>query len=261
MGSHIPWCFRQRYDAVTSRTYHRAILRIKRRGHLKWRGLQLGSGFEVELRYSKSVKVTGEVIGLNEDFELNSLLARFLDLNHGLIEGSLFELQDNLFNYRRHYRQECRWKSAVLTYGFLTFIYDHPCLPDECTRSSLQMETDSRVRRCIRDNQDVFRLAYDRLMAVSQSEAATWWYIFWVSRGLIVIQTVFSDFLLLRMTSGGETTTAFLVCKSMLPISIHITRRPLPTSLCLDPFLKPSSHRGDYFIRNPIFLTSSMRAS
>lgn len=180
MGSHIPWFFGRRYDAVTSRSYHRAILHIKRRGHLEWRGLQLGSGFEVELRYSKTVKVTGEVIGLNEDLDLNPLLARFLALNRGQIETSLYELEEKLSHYRRHYRKECQWKSAVLTYRFMTFIYDQPHLPDECTRSSLQLETDSRVKECIGDNQNVFRSTYDRLMAVSRSETETWWYIFWV---------------------------------------------------------------------------------
>lgn len=238
VGSHIPWCFGQRYDAVTSRTYRRAILRIKRRGCLEWRGLQLGSGFEVELKYSKSVKVTGEVIGLNEDFDLNSLLARFLELNRELIEKSLYELQEKLSHYRRHHQEECRWKSAVLTYRFMTFIYDHPRLPDECTRSSLQTETDSRVKKCVGNNQAVFRSAYDRLTAVSQSQAVTWWYIFWVRRQSIFVETSF--IISFRMTSGGEITTPFLVCESTQPILILITRPPSPTRPCPDLLSKVS---------------------
>ena len=191
MGGNIPWLFGQRYDAVTSRTYLQAILCIKRRGHLKWRGLQLGSGFDIELRYSKSVKVTGEVIGLNEDFDLNSLLARFLELNRELIEKTLYELQDKISQYRRHYWKECRWKSTVLTYRFMTLIYSHPNLPDECTRSSLQIETDFRVKECVGKNKAVFRSAYDRLTAVSRTEAATWWYIFWVRPLLIPLKIIF----------------------------------------------------------------------
>jgi len=62
---------------------------------------------------------------------------------------------------------------------FMTLIYTHPNLPDECTRSSLQIETDFRVKECVGKNKAVFRSAYDRLTAVSQTEAGTWWYIFW----------------------------------------------------------------------------------
>jgi len=181
VGAHFPWCCGRRYGAVTSRPYHRAVLRIKRRGHLEWKGLQLGSGFAVELRYSKNLIVTGDVIGLNEDFDLNHTLAHFLELNHYLIDRGRYGFEEKLTDYRRHHRKECQWKSRALTYRFMTFVYDQPHLPEQCMQSSLSMETDCRVRECIEGGQTVFESAYERLMAVSHSEAATWWYIFWVS--------------------------------------------------------------------------------
>src|SRR6266545_629419 len=227
----MPW-FGKRYEAVTSRKYRRAVLHIKRHGHLAWHGLQLGSGFEVELRYSKSVKVTGEVIGLNEDFDLNSLLARFLELNRDLIDKGLQEVQAKLSSYRLHHRKECQWKSSVLTYRFMTFVYDQPRVPEECMQSSLQIEKDARVRKRIEFNREVFRAAYERLMAVSHTEAVTWWYIFWVSLTQHVYPNI-SD-LHLRMTFGDEIMILYPACESTPVILIRISRLRLPTHRCLD---------------------------
>lgn len=181
VGTHIPWCCGKRYAAVTSRQYRHAVLYIKRKGHLEWQGLHLGSGFEIELRYSKNVIVSGEIIGLNEDYDLTSTLARFFEINHDSIDEGLYEVEGKLSHYRRHHRKECRWKSRVLTYRFMTFVYDQPRDPDEVTRSSLDCERDPRVRELLECGGPVFKSAYARLMAVSESEAATWWYIFWVS--------------------------------------------------------------------------------
>ncbi|KAF9535429.1 hypothetical protein CPB83DRAFT_841727 [Crepidotus variabilis] len=179
VGSNMSGCCGRRYTAVTSRQYQRAILQIKRQGHLEWRGLQLGSGFEIELKYAKKVIVPGEVIGLNEDFDITSLLARFLELNREKIDQSLFEVEEKISHYRRFHRKECRRKSRVLSYRFLSFLYDQPKEPDACKITSEESEKDPRVLNCITNGEEVLRTAYNRLMVVSQSETATWWYIFW----------------------------------------------------------------------------------
>ncbi|KAJ3516260.1 hypothetical protein NLJ89_g1239 [Agrocybe chaxingu] len=179
VGTNLPWCCGRNYSAVTSRQYQHAVLRIKRRGHLIWKGLPLGSGFTVELRYSKKVKVSGEVIGLNEDYDLTSSLARFLEINRELVDQGLRSIEGKLSEYRQHHRKECRWKSRVLTYRFLTSVYDKPRDPDTIAQSCLDLERDTRVCQLMSRSEPVFRSAYDRLAAVSTSEAATWWYIFW----------------------------------------------------------------------------------
>ena len=77
-------------------------------------------------------------------------------------------------------RREARAKTEVLSYRFLTAVYDRPQEPVGLTESSIEFEQDPRVRRLMLESGDVFRVSYGRLQAVSRSELAVWWYIFWV---------------------------------------------------------------------------------
>lgn len=142
--------------------------------------LQLGSGFDIQLDYSRKITLAAEIIGLNEDFALTSSVARFLEINRDLIDEGLFVVEENLSDYRRYLRKEFRWKSHVLTYGFLTFVYDRPREPCGQAQSPAELELDSRVYQLMQCSEPVFKSAYARLTAVSTSKAATWWYIFWV---------------------------------------------------------------------------------
>jgi len=179
IGSHSMWCCDRRYKADSSVSYHSCVLRIKRRGHLRWEGLQLGSGFSIELHYAKDVQVDGDIIGLNDDYDLTPDLARFIALNQDLIPRRLEYIEEVLASYRRHHRKECRWKSHVLTYRFLTHVYDRPREPPGVAESSIQLERDLRVRELMAGNQAVFQTAYERLEAVSSSSTTAWWYLFW----------------------------------------------------------------------------------
>ncbi|KAK7064260.1 hypothetical protein R3P38DRAFT_3301834 [Favolaschia claudopus] len=179
IGSNSLWCCNRGYTADNSTAYHSCVLRIKRRGHLEWEGLQLGSGFSVELNYAKSVKVAGDIIGLNDDYDLTPDLAQFLSLNQHLIPTKLKHIEETLARYRRHHRKECRWKSDVLTYRFLTHVYDRPRPPSSLAESSFQLERDLRVRQLMAGSVDVFETAFDRLEAVSVSPTSGWWYLFW----------------------------------------------------------------------------------
>jgi len=167
---------------MTSVHYEHAILSIKRRGHLVWEGLHLGSGFDIQLKYSRSVQVAGDVIGLNEDFDLTSSLARFLEINREIIDQGLPIIENRISHYRRYHRKECQWKSRVLTYQFLTLVYDRPGAPACLGESYMECEQDHRVRQLLARSEVVFELAHKRMKAVSVSQAATWWYIFWVCR-------------------------------------------------------------------------------
>lgn len=156
------------------------MLHLKQRGYLVWQGLQLGSGFEVELTYARGVRVVGDVIGLNDHYEFTPALAHFLALNRDLISQHLPSVQEKIADYRRHYRREYQTKARVLTYRFLSFVYDRPRDPTGLAESSIQFERDMRVRQLMVGSEAVFEAAYDRLAAVTISEATTWWYIFWV---------------------------------------------------------------------------------
>ncbi|KAJ7492658.1 hypothetical protein FB451DRAFT_1219165 [Mycena latifolia] len=179
IGSHSMWCCARRYKADSAVAYHSCVLRIKRRGHLKWGNLPLGSGFDIELNYAKDVKVDGDIIGLNDDYDLTPDLARFIALNQDLIPRRLEHLEETLSSYRRHHRKECRWKYHVLTYRFLTHVFDRPRESSGLAESSIQFERDLRVRQLMVGNEAVFQTAYERLEAVSSEMAATWWFLFW----------------------------------------------------------------------------------
>lgn len=145
-----------------------------------WQDLQLGSGFDVELTYARGVQVDGDIIGLNDDYDLTSPLARFLALNRELIPESLAHLEHVLSDYRSRHRHDCHRKNRVLTYRFLSFVYDQPREPTGLAESSIEFERDLRVRQLMVGSEAVFEAAYERLAAVQTTETATWWYIFWV---------------------------------------------------------------------------------
>jgi hypothetical protein len=160
--------------------YRQAVLRIKHRGEMIWQGLQLGSGLDVELTYKRGVKVDGGVFGLDDDYDLSPTLAQFLALNQDLISGRLAHIEAVINSYRKHHKVECRWKANVLSYRFLSFVYNQPRDSDSLAESSIASERDLRVRQFLVSSEATFQATYERLAAVATSEAATWWYIFWV---------------------------------------------------------------------------------
>jgi hypothetical protein len=142
--------------------------------------MELGSGFDVELVYKKDVRVDGGIIGLTDDYDLTPSLARFLVINQDRIFARLNHLETTLASYRHHNWSEGREKDRVLTYRFLSCVYDLPKPPSGLTDSSLGFECDSRVKNLMTDGKAALLAAYERFVAVSRSEATRWWYIFWV---------------------------------------------------------------------------------
>ncbi|KAF9453858.1 hypothetical protein P691DRAFT_771149 [Macrolepiota fuliginosa MF-IS2] len=177
VGQRSFWCCgRQRYAARTSVHFRYGRLRIKRRGKLSWEGIEIGSGFEVELEYTRRIKISGEAIGLTEDFDLTPALARFLEFNQDQIQLRSQAVEEKLFNYKRFHRRESRWKVRVLSYRFLTHIYDRPCRNPS---NLCETEHDARVRHLLKDNTSVFSDTFSRYQSAAQSEPTAWWYIFW----------------------------------------------------------------------------------
>jgi len=172
-------CFRQKYTANTAVHYDTCVLQIKRKGYLVWDKLQLGSGFQVQLAYGKKVVLDGDLIGLTEDFELTPQLAHFLALNESLIFPRLEKIESSISTYRNHHRKECHHKAQVMSYRFLSHVYNQPRPPTGLAQSSFEFEHDLRIRQLMAGSEIVFEVAYARLSAVSTTETATWWYIFW----------------------------------------------------------------------------------
>ena len=180
--SRSSWCWKSRgYTATLALSFEQCVLRVIPRGDLIWEGLRLGSGFGVRLVYSKDIEVGGDVIGLNDDWGLTVPLARFLRTNQRLIPERLSHIEGIIQSYRKHYLDETQAKSNVLTYRFFTNVYDMPRDPTRLAESSITHEKDIRVRQLMLGCEKALQTTYDRLFAVTKTEAATWWYIFWVS--------------------------------------------------------------------------------
>lgn len=126
--------------------------------------------------------VTGSVIGLTDDFDLTTPLARFLSLNEELIVQPLVHLEAAIQRYRNHLLDESEKKRDALSYRFLATVYDNPREPSGLAESSIKYEKDLRVRRLLLASEDIFRITYERLRVASRSELTAWWYIFWVRR-------------------------------------------------------------------------------
>jgi hypothetical protein len=248
-----------RYKAEASTSYEYGTLNIKRKGYLIWKGLQLGSGFDVEITYDKHVSIDGGSIGIDDEYDLTPALARFLQQNHALIHSRLSGIEALLAGYRQFYRQECETKADVLTYGFLLRVYDHPRDPEGLAQDSIKHEHDIRVRQLLVGNEEAFRITYERLVAVSTTELATWWYILWVcldlprsSRVLVIFSSS-----LPRMIFGGETRipleSSDNTLQTLTPTILHLLHtRPYPA-----PHWKVSSHSGACLIESQNEVTSS----
>jgi len=134
---------------------------------------------DIELTYDRGVQVDGGVFGLDDDYDLTPSLARFFALNRDLIPGGIAHIEAVINNYRKHHKTECRSKADVLSYHFLSSVYNQPRDPDGLAESSIASERDGKVRQKLLESGSIFEATYERLAGVSTCEAATWWYLFW----------------------------------------------------------------------------------
>jgi len=160
--------------------YESCVLAIKRKATLPWKGVELGSGFEIQLTYAPKVQVDGSVIGIDDQFDLTPQLAQFLRINDQLIHEYHPGLEMNLFDYRRWARRNAQTKKDILTYEFLSNVYCSPKDAHELSKCLVHNEKDPRVRKTFVENEEAIAAASERLKFVSQSEASTWWYLYWV---------------------------------------------------------------------------------
>ena len=159
--------------------FHSCVFSLKYHGNQFWKDLPLGSGFEVELSYTKDIRLDGDAIGIEHDLEITSTLAKFLHLNRELVESRLEGLLMDLEEYRRESRRQNRLKRKTLSYHFLTRVYNWPLRPTETVKVVEQCETDLRVRDLFAANEISLVMATQRMDIVGRSEITVWWYLFW----------------------------------------------------------------------------------
>lgn len=175
-----------------------------------------------------------------------------------MIFSRLGKLEALISSYRRHHQVECHRKTQVLSYQFLPNVYDHPRSTTRLARSAFEFERDLRVRQLLVGSDEIFESAYARLSAVSTTETATWWYIFWVIILHVPHVAVITHYLLQDdLWRRNHDTISNLRLHEVdfnpyYPTSIAYT--PLPRTI-LESFLiqrgllSTPSKRGDFFHR------------
>ncbi|KAG8896999.1 hypothetical protein FRB99_008521 [Tulasnella sp. 403] len=167
------------YKIQTTTEYQSCTFEIKRNGVASWNGIQLGSGFNIQMQYSHCLELDGSIIGLDDDFNMTPQLAQFLLLNRDLVNDQHPILLATLDDYRTFMRKMAKWKREVLSYRFLTTVYGSPSNPETVIQTVEDMERDLRVRDLVVNRQDAFSAAYERLKTVAASRVRTWWYLLW----------------------------------------------------------------------------------
>lgn len=187
--------------------FHSCVFELKRRGTQFIEDFPIGSGFDIQLTYSREVQLDGDILGLNDDFDLSPLLAKFLHMNQHLVNGQIEVVENALWQYRITERKEARKKRKTLSYGFTTEVWNRPAPPGEVAMTVEGLERDLRVRQLILEREDALLAAKERMDAVGRCEVATWWYLFWVrhftqsdSNAAYVFTPAFA-----RTISGGKT--------------------------------------------------------
>lgn len=174
------WFTGRQYSMQSTTHFHSCVFELKRRGEQLIEGFPLGSGFEAQLTYTRNVQLDGDILGLNDDFDLSPLLAKFLHMNQHLINDRIEVVESALQQYRRTARKEAQKKRKTLSYSFTTEVWNWPAPPGEVAKTVEGLERDLRVRHMILEREDTLLAAKERMDAVGRSEVATWWYLFWV---------------------------------------------------------------------------------
>jgi hypothetical protein len=182
-------CSSGQYKAVATTHFELGTFIIQRRGKLLFDDyIDLGSGFEIRIKYSSKVTVDGSVIGLSTEFVLTPMLATFFALNEHLIRSNLQQLSDALRRCREHLRLEAMSKRDVLSYLFLSEIYEVPASPQDLVGRVKALERDitGTVTEMLQDGlqQGALTGVDERMKYVTRSSVTVWWYLFWVQHRL-----------------------------------------------------------------------------
>lgn len=186
------WFTGRQYSMQSVTHFHSCVFELKRRGTQSIEGFPLGSGFDIQLTYARDVQLDGDILGLNDDFDLSPLLAKFLHMNQHLVNDRIEVVEGALQLYRSTARKEARKKRKTLSYGFTTEVWNWPAPPGEVAKTVEGLERDLRVRHLILEREDALLAAKERMDAVGRSEVATWWYLFWVRLLLNIMSRVYS---------------------------------------------------------------------
>ena len=102
-----------------------------------------------------------------------------------MVAGSITIYYVGKIQDRRHYAQLFKKKADTLSYQFLMRVHNCPQDPAALAKAVAEQEPDIRVRQLLAGCDIVFQTTYERLAAVSSTQVAAWWYIFWVSNDIV----------------------------------------------------------------------------
>lgn len=167
-------------------TYPVGTLEIRRQGSLAWKDHELGSGFDVRVKYGSDSCADAAHIGLTDDMALNARLSTFLERNGDLVDDRVPAVLGLLADFRSSVAYEAARKAEVMTYGFLRDVYDKlPATAKEIDYRVRDLEANGQLQSLADDHAGAFAAAQERLHAVFRSRSTCLWYLFWVRLGLL----------------------------------------------------------------------------
>ncbi|KAH7318861.1 hypothetical protein B0J17DRAFT_773208 [Rhizoctonia solani] len=179
VGDRFRWIGRRRYHAYQATDYHEARFFIRQQGSLEWNNVNLASGFDVSLQYSKKLILDGSLIGLHVSLELTPQLARFLLLNKASLESRMSPYLNALRDYRTHALIEVESKIEALSYGFITSLYASQMNSISVASLLARNERNLRVRDLAVGYEHAFKTMDERMVYVSRGSVEAWWFLFW----------------------------------------------------------------------------------
>jgi hypothetical protein len=188
---------KRKYTLAMPVAYTAGVLRVHRKslGSDDADSKPFASGFHVTLDYSDGRRQDPEgitrvrellvvdaslAIGLHDDFQPTAALLHFLRDNAALVEARVAGVQEALQAYRSSFAAEASAKQAVLSYAFLTDIFDAPGLSLAELRRAFSRAACARVvRELPRRYPASVALLYERMQHLQVSEVHRWWWLYW----------------------------------------------------------------------------------
>jgi hypothetical protein len=113
---------------------------------------------------------------------LTDKLSAFFRINASAIESRLPGVLEELQAYRESMRKEVVEKERALSYGFLRDVYGTWEGKEETAEALewTEQDGDGRLRRLVKERDEVFVGIQERVNAIRRSPSACLWYLFWV---------------------------------------------------------------------------------
>lgn len=181
-------------EVQTRVQYRIGTLNIRRNSERKWNGYNHASGFEVGIsyvdgqgqdsdggvHYGQHLTLDSAGMGLTDDFDLCTSVAKLFRRNRDLIDTRMPILQATLARHRDFFRAEADAKHQALSHSFLFDVVAEDSLSVAELETMLKGREKSRVvREMVQRYGASLTFLEERMTSVKSSRIRAWWYLLW----------------------------------------------------------------------------------